>query len=67
MFDVIPPTEMQTPSASALLLFDRAMRIKAISTDIVRAAQYLNGLTDNQLSELGINRCDIEDTIERYL
>jgi len=68
MFDVIPPTTNQpAPAASALLLFDRAMRIRAISSDIVRAAQYLDSLPDNQLSELGINRSDIEDTIQRYI
>lgn len=67
MFDVIPPTNQPTPAASALLLFDRAMRIRAISDDIVRAAQYLNSMSDHQLSELGINRSDIEDTIERYI
>ncbi|WP_050605048.1 DUF1127 domain-containing protein [Ruegeria sp. 6PALISEP08] len=67
MFDVIPPINQPAPAASALLLFDRAMRIRAISPDIVRAAQHLNALNDHQLSELGINRCDIEDTIERYI
>ncbi len=67
MFDVIPPTTQPAPSASALLLFDRAMRIRAISTDIVKAAQYLDGMSDQQLSELGINRSDIEDTIQRYI
>lgn len=67
MFDVIPPANQPTPSATALLLFDRAMRIRAISPEIVRAAQYLDGLSDNQLAELGINRSDIEDTINRYI
>ncbi|NOD30456.1 DUF1127 domain-containing protein [Ruegeria sp. HKCCD6228] len=67
MFDVIPPTNQPAPAASALLLFDRAMRIRSISPDIVRAAQHLNALTDHQLSELGINRSDIEDTIQRYI
>ena len=66
MFDVIPPTD-QSPTAGALLLFDRAMRINAIKEDIVRAAQQLNGLPDHQLAELGINRSDIEDTIDRYI
>lgn len=66
MFDVIPPANAPAPTASALLLFDRAMRIRAISSDIVRAAQYLDGLSDTQLAELGINRSDIEDTIQRY-
>lgn len=67
MFDVIQPTNQPTPAASALLLFDRAMRIRSVSADIVRAAQYLDSLSDQQLSELGINRSDIEDTIERYI
>lgn len=67
MFDVISPTTTTTPSTSALLLFDRAMRFRAISSDIVRAAQYLDSLTDQQLSDLGINRSDIEDTIQRYI
>ncbi|WP_170479416.1 DUF1127 domain-containing protein [Ruegeria arenilitoris] len=66
MFDVIPPTD-NSPLASALLLFDRAMRINAIKGDIVSAAQQLNGLTDHQLAELGLNRKDIEDTIDRYI
>ncbi|WP_298851908.1 hypothetical protein [uncultured Ruegeria sp.] len=67
MFDVIPPTDQLAPATSALLLFDRAMRIRAIGPDIVRAAQQLNAMTDHQLSELGINRSDIEDTIERFI
>ena len=67
MFDVIPPTRDPAPVASALMLFDRAMQVRAISSDIVRAAQYLDSLSDHQLSELGINRCDIEDTIQRYI
>lgn len=67
MFDVIPPSKQPMPSESALLLFDRAMQIRAISADIVRAAQYLNGFSDQDLSELGINRSDIEDTIRRYI
>ncbi|WP_298934479.1 hypothetical protein [uncultured Ruegeria sp.] len=67
MFDVIQQTDQPAPAASALLLFDRAMRIRAISPDIVCAAQQLNAMTDHQLSELGINRSDVEDTIERYI
>ena len=67
MFDAIPPTNESAPAVSALLLFDRAMRIRSISPDIVRAAQHLNALTDHQLSELSINRSDIEDTIQRYI
>lgn len=67
MFDVIPPKRDPAPVASALMLFDRAMQIRAISGDIVRAAQYLDSLPDNQLSELGINRSDIEETIRRYI
>ncbi|WP_170346657.1 DUF1127 domain-containing protein [Ruegeria atlantica] len=67
MFDAIPPTNEPAPAVSALLLFDRAMRIRSISPDIVRAAQHLNALTDHQLSELGINRSDIEDTIQRFI
>lgn len=67
MFDFIPSTNQPAPAASALLLFDRAMRLRAISPDIVRAAQHLNGLTDHQLAELGINRSDVEDTIERFI
>ncbi|WP_120634612.1 DUF1127 domain-containing protein [Ruegeria sp. EL01] len=67
MFDLALPKTQPTPAASALLLFDRAMRIRAVSTDVVRAAQYLDSLSDHQLSELGINRCDIEHTIQRYI
>ena len=67
MFDVIPPENQPPPSATALQLFDRAMRIRAISPELVRAAQYLDGLSDNQLADLGINRSDIEDTINRYI
>lgn len=52
---------------SALLLFDRAMTMRAISGDIVRAAQELNRLSDHELSELGINRTDIEDVIAQYI
>ena len=66
MFDVIPPALRVASSASALLPFDRAMRIRSITGDIVRAAQYLNGLCDQQLSDLGIGRSHIEDTINRY-
>lgn len=57
----------ERPISSALRLFDRAMRIRAVQTDIVRAAQELNRLSDKQLSELGINRADVEDTIQRYI
>lgn len=67
MFDAISTDHQPSPSASALLLFDRAMRIRAVKDDIVRAAQHLGGLSDRQLSELGINRSDLEDTIERYI
>ncbi len=67
MFDAVRPTDQTAPSASALLLFDRAMRIRAIRGDIVRAAQYLDRFSDKQLSEFGINRADIEDTIQRYI
>ncbi|WP_170600234.1 DUF1127 domain-containing protein [Ruegeria arenilitoris] len=67
MLDTMQPTQQPCPSASALLLFDRAMRIRAVKDDIVRAAQHLSGLDDRQLSELGINRCDLEETIERYI
>ena len=66
MFDGNPVNEMM-PAASALLLFDRAMKIRAISADIVCAAQELNRMSDHELSELGINRSDIEDTIQRYI
>ncbi|MDA7966993.1 hypothetical protein [Ruegeria sp.] len=54
-------------SGSALLLFDRAMNMRAISTDIVRAAQELNRLTDHELSELGISRIDVEAVIAQYI
>ncbi|MGV6804657.1 MAG: hypothetical protein ACWA49_10660 [Ruegeria sp.] len=67
MFDAMPQIGQAGPSASALLLFDRAMRIHAVKEDIVRAAQHLNGLNDQQLSELGINRSDLEEMIERYI
>ncbi|WP_282171145.1 hypothetical protein [Ruegeria atlantica] len=67
MFDVIPPSKQLPPTNSALLLFDRAMRIRAISSEIVRAAQYLNSFSDQELSELGINRSDLDDTIQRYI
>ena len=66
MFD-ITHTHGGTVDPGALLLFDRAMRIEAISADIVRAAQELNRLSDHQLSELGINRSDIDDMIDRYI
>lgn len=67
MFDLVIPTSRHEPTASALLLFDRAMRIHAIKGDIVSAAQHLNTLSDHHLSELGINRSDLEETIERYI
>ncbi len=57
----------QSPSASALLLFDRVQRINSIKDDIVRAAQHLNSLPDHHLAELGLNRSEIEDTIDRYI
>lgn len=57
----------QSPPASALMLFDRARRINSIKNDIVRAAQQLNSLSDQQLAELGLNRSEIEETIERYI
>ncbi|KIC45167.1 hypothetical protein RA28_11855 [Ruegeria sp. ANG-S4] len=66
MFDEFPTNE-QEPMASSLLLFDRAMRIRAIKDDVVRAAQQLDSLNDKQLAEIGINRSDIEDTIRRYI
>ncbi len=61
------PTPKQTPSNSALVLFDRAMRMYAIRADIVCAAQELNRLSDSDLSELGINRCDVEAVIAQYI
>ncbi|WP_420585875.1 DUF1127 domain-containing protein [Ruegeria sp.] len=54
-------------SASTVLLFDRAMRVQAIRADIVRAAQELSRLSDQHLADIGINRSDIEETIERYI
>ncbi|WP_170766403.1 DUF1127 domain-containing protein [Ruegeria lacuscaerulensis] len=66
MLDTQANTDVKA-TASALLLFDRAMTMQSIRSDIVRAAQELNRLTDHQLSELGINRSDIDDTIERYI
>ncbi|WP_424831745.1 DUF1127 domain-containing protein [Ruegeria sp.] len=66
MLDTNVTVETGVPS-SALLLFDRAMTMRAISGDIVRAAQELNRLSDHELSELGINRTDIEDVIAQYI
>ncbi len=58
----------KTPvKASSVLLFDRAMRLHAIRSSIVRAAQELNRLSDQELADLGINRSDIDQTIERYI
>ncbi|WP_319545497.1 hypothetical protein [Ruegeria conchae] len=57
----------QKVSNSALLLFDQAMRMRAIQADIVRAGQELNRLSDFELSELGINRCDVEAVIAQYI
>ena len=57
----------QNVSNSALLLFDQAMRMRAIQADIVRAGQELNRLSDFELSELGINRCDVEAVIAQYI
>ena len=54
-------------NASSVLLFDRAMRLQAIRSDIVRAAHELNRLSDQDLAELGINRSDIDDVIARYI
>ncbi|WP_152563354.1 DUF1127 domain-containing protein [Ruegeria halocynthiae] len=66
MLDSKPNRE--TPiNASTVLLFDRAMRLQAIRSDIVRAAQELDGLSDHELADLGINRSDVNDTIERYI
>ena len=64
--DTYPMLET-VPSASALALFDRAMRIRAIRKDIVGAAQELGRSSDSELSDLGINRSDIDETIERYI
>ncbi|UWR02598.1 hypothetical protein K3740_16360 [Ruegeria conchae] len=61
------PNPKQTVSNSALLLFDQAMRMRAIQADIVRAGQELNRLSDFELSELGINRCDVEAVIAQYI
>nr|WP_170613123.1 DUF1127 domain-containing protein [uncultured Ruegeria sp.] len=66
MLDTIG-VHQERPIASALLLFDRAMQIRAVRSDIVRAAQELNRLSDNQLSELGINRSDLDETIQLYI
>ncbi|CUK07078.1 hypothetical protein RUE5091_02889 [Ruegeria denitrificans] len=66
MLDVRSNQDMSI-NASSVLLFDRAMRLQAISSNIVRAAQELNSLSDNELAELGINRSDIENVIERYI
>jgi hypothetical protein len=57
----------QRPNASALLLFDRAMEMRKISTDIVRSAQELNRLSDQHLSELGIIRSEVEAVIAQYI
>ncbi len=61
------PNHEPSARASSVLLFDRAMRLQAIRSDIVRAAQDLNRLSDQDLAELGINRSDIDDVIERYI
>ncbi|MEW2919121.1 hypothetical protein AB1A64_18795 [Ruegeria sp. ANG10] len=66
MFDFNPRRD-QSINASSVLLFDRAMRLQAISSSIVRAAQDLNRLNDSELAELGINRSDIDTVIERYI
>ncbi|WP_170360670.1 MULTISPECIES: DUF1127 domain-containing protein [Ruegeria] len=66
MFDFNPNRD-QSINASSVLLFDRAMRLQAISSSIVRAAQDLNRLNDSELAELGINRSDIETVIDRYI
>ncbi len=66
MLDV-PQFIDQSPPPSALQLFDRARRINSIKEDIVRAAQQLNSLSDKHLAELGLNRSEIEETIERYI
>lgn len=57
----------QCPLSSALVLFDRAMQMRAIRRDIVSAAQELNRLSDRELSELGINRVDIEAVIAQFI
>ncbi|SLN47365.1 DUF1127 domain-containing protein [Ruegeria meonggei] len=61
------PTYDVSNTASAVLLFDRAMRVQAVRSDIVRAAQELGRLSDQQLAEIGINRIDIDNTIERFI
>lgn len=61
------PTRDAPIKASTVLLFDRAMRLQTIRTDIVRAAQELNRLSDQDLAELGINRSDVDDVIARYI
>ncbi|RLJ99806.1 DUF1127 domain-containing protein [Ruegeria conchae] len=61
------PNPKQNVSNSALLLFDQAMRMRAIQADIVRAGQELNRLSDFELSELGLNRCDVEAVIAQYI
>ncbi len=66
MFDAEPIIETGTNN-STLLLFDRAMQMRAISADVVNAAQELNRLSDHELSELGINRIDVEAVIAQYI
>ena len=66
MLDSGPSRELPV-NASSVLLFDQAMRLQLIRTEIVRAAQELNRLKDQDLAELGINRNDIDDVIERYI
>ncbi|WP_377192337.1 hypothetical protein [Ruegeria meonggei] len=61
------PTYDVSNTASAVLLFDRAMRVQSVRSDIVRAAQELGRLSDQQLAEIGINRIDIDNTIERFI
>ncbi len=61
------PVNDQNPSTSALMLFDRAMQMRAIRKDIVCAAQELNRLSDQELSELGINRVDVETVIAQFI
>ncbi len=66
MLDINPKFDRR-PSTSALLLFDSAMKMRAIGRDIVCAAQELNRLSDHELSELGINRSDVEAVIAQYI
>lgn len=55
------------PTPGALLIFDEAMNVRSKRNEYLSAARELNRMTDHELSEIGINRSDIEETIRRYV